>query len=95
LAQEALGQVTCIEPALRNGLWYNEALLNPVFIPEYLAAFKIHRSSKTTSTGHKDIYVDEEKIVVGRYVRSRFQMSLHNVHRLMMTFAYSLMNRGR
>ena len=67
----------------------------PVFIPEYLAAFKIHRSSKTTSTGHKDIYVDEEKIVVGRYVRSRFQMFLHNMHRLMMTFAYSLMNRGR
>jgi glycosyltransferase involved in cell wall biosynthesis len=66
----------------------------PVFIPEYLAAFKIHRSSKTTSTGHKDIYVDEEKIVVGRYVRSRFQMFLHNAHRLMMTFAYSLMNRG-
>jgi len=66
----------------------------PVFIPEYLAVFKIHRNSKTTSTGHKDVYVDEEKIVVGRYVRSRFQMFLHNMHRLMMTFAYSVMNRG-
>jgi glycosyltransferase involved in cell wall biosynthesis len=66
----------------------------PVFIPEYLAAFKIHRSSKTTSTGHRDIYVAEEKIVVGRYVRSRFQLVLHNAHRLLMTFAYSLMNRG-
>jgi GT2 family glycosyltransferase len=66
----------------------------PVFIPEYLAAFKIHRSSKTTSTGHKDIYIDEEKIVMGRYVRSRFQMFLHNAHRLMMTFAYSVLNRG-
>ena len=66
----------------------------PVFIPEYLAAFKIHRSSKTTSTGHKNIYVDEEKIVVRRYVRSRFQMFLHNAHRLLMTFAYSVMNRG-
>ena len=65
----------------------------PVFIPEYLAVFKIHRNSKTTSTGHKDVYVDEEKIVVGRYVRSRFQMFLHNMHRLMMTFAYSVMNR--
>lgn len=65
----------------------------PVFIPEYLAAFKIHRSSKTTSTGHKDVYVDEEKIVVRRYARSRFQMFLHNAHRLMMTFAYSVMNR--
>ena len=66
----------------------------PVFIPEYLAVFKIHRNSKTTSTGHKDIYVDEEKIVVGRYVRSRLQMLLHNMHRLMMTFGYSVMNRG-
>jgi len=66
----------------------------PVFLSEYLAAFKIHQSSKTTSTGHRDIYVDEEKIVVGRYVRSRFQMFLHNAHRLLMTFAYSVMNRG-
>jgi glycosyltransferase involved in cell wall biosynthesis len=66
----------------------------PVFIPEYLAAFKIHQSSKTTSTGHKDIYVDEEKVVVERYVQSRFQMFLHNAHRLMMTFAYSVMNRA-
>ena len=66
----------------------------PVFIPEYLAAFKIHQSSKTTSTGHKDIYVDEEKIIVGRYVRSRSQMFLHNAHRLMMTLAYSVMNRS-
>jgi len=66
----------------------------PVFIPEYLAAFKIHRNSKTTSTGHKDIYIAEEKIVVQRYARSRFQMFLHDAHRFMMTFAYSVMNRG-
>jgi len=38
--------------------------------------------------------VDEEKIVVGRYVHSRFQMFLHDAHRFMMTFAYSIMNRG-
>lgn len=66
----------------------------PVFIPEYLAAFKIHRNSKTTSTGHKDVYIEEEQIVIRRYVRSRFQMFLHNTHRLLMTFAYSVMNRG-
>ena len=66
----------------------------PVFIPEYLAVFKIHRNSKTTSTGHKDIYVAEEKIVVQRYARSRFQMFLHNAHRSLMTFAYSVINRG-
>jgi GT2 family glycosyltransferase len=66
----------------------------PVFIPEYLAAFKIHQRSKTTSTGHKDIYVEEEKIVVERYVHSRLQLFLHNAHRLMMTFAYAVMNRG-
>lgn len=66
----------------------------PIFIPEYLAAFKIHRNSKTTSTGHKDVYISEEEIVVQRYVRSRFQMFLHHVHRSLMTFAYSVMNRG-
>jgi GT2 family glycosyltransferase len=66
----------------------------PIFVPEYLAAFKIHRTSKTTSTGHKDVYVAEEKTVIGRYARSRPQMALHNAHRLLMTFAYSLMNRG-
>jgi glycosyltransferase involved in cell wall biosynthesis len=97
--REALESIGYLDENLRYVMDYEYWLRlysksPPVFIPEYLAAFKIHQSSKTTSTGHKDIYVDEEKIVVKRYVHSRFQMSLHNVHRLMMTFAYSLMNRG-
>jgi hypothetical protein len=31
---------------------------------------------------------------VQRYARSRFQVFLHNAHRFMMTFAYSVMNRS-
>jgi len=97
--REALEAAGYLDESLRYVMDYEYWLrlyskYPPVFIPEYLAAFKIHRSSKTTSTGHKDIYVDEEKIVVGRYVHSRLQMFLHNAHRLMMTFAYSVMNRG-
>jgi len=97
--REALESAGYLDESLRYVMDYEYWLrlyskYPPVFIPEYLAVFKIHRNSKTTSTGHKDIYVDEEKIVVGRYVRSRFQMFLHNAHRLMMTFAYSVMNRG-
>lgn len=65
----------------------------PVFIPEYLAAFRIHRKSKTTSTGHKNIFIAEEKMVLQRYVKSRLQMFLHNAHRSLMTVAYTMMNR--
>ena len=97
--REALESVGYLDESLRYVMDYEYWLrlyskYPPVFIPEYLAAFKIHRNSKTTSTGHKDIYVAEEKIVVQRYARSRFQMFLHNAHRSLMTFAYSVMNRG-
>ena len=97
--REALESIGYLDENLRYVMDYEYWLRlysksPPVLISEYLAAFKIHQSSKTTSTGHRDIYVDEEKIVVGRYVHSRFQMFLHNAHRLMMTFAYSVMNRG-
>ena len=99
LRREALESIGYLDENLRYVMDYEYWLrlyskYPPVFIPEYLAAFKIHQRSKTTSTGHKDIYVEEEKIVVGRYVRSRFQMVVHDAHRFMMTFAYSLMNRG-
>lgn len=66
---------------------------SPVFIPEYLASFKIHPSSKTTSTGHRNIYIEEEKRVIRRYTGSRWLLLLHDLHRLFMTAAYSVVNR--
>ncbi len=66
----------------------------PLFIPEYLAAFKIHAASKTTSTGHKSDYIDEERRIIQRHARSRAQLYLHNAHRGLMTLVYSLMNRA-
>lgn len=66
---------------------------SPVFIPEYLASFKIHPSSKTTSTGHRNVYIEEEKRVIRRYTGSRWLLLLHDLHRLFMTAAYSVVNR--
>src|SRR5258706_631032 len=65
----------------------------PLFIPEYLAAFKIHRQSKTTSTGHKNIFIEEERAIIQRHTNSRSLMMLHNLHRLLMTSTYSIINR--
>ena len=65
----------------------------PMFIPEYLAAFKIHLQSKTTSTGHKNVFIDEERAIIQRHTNSRSLMLLHDLHRLLMTSTYSLINR--
>lgn len=64
-----------------------------LFIDEYLAAFKIHQSSKTTSTGHKKVYIDEEKEVVARHARSSLSLPLHNLHRFLMSTIYTLINQ--
>jgi glycosyltransferase involved in cell wall biosynthesis len=65
----------------------------PTFIPEYLAAFRIHLQSKTTSTGHKNIFINEEHAVIQRHTNSRLLMQLHDLHRLLMTSTYALINR--
>lgn len=65
----------------------------PLFIPEYLSCFTIHPASKTTSTGHKDVYIGEEKDVIRRYTRSRALRLLHNLHRSLMTGTYTFVNR--
>lgn len=65
----------------------------PLFVPEYLAAFKIHPQSKTTSTGHKDVFIDEELSVIHRYTDSHLLIRLHVLHRSLMTFVYSILNR--
>jgi glycosyltransferase involved in cell wall biosynthesis len=64
----------------------------PMFIPEYLAAFKIHPQSKTTSTGHKNIFIDEERAIIQRYTNSRAIMFLHDLHRFLMTSVYTMLN---
>lgn len=65
----------------------------PLFIREYLACFTIHPASKTTSTGHKNVYIGEEKYVIRRYTQSRALRLLHNLHRLLMTGTYKFVNR--
>lgn len=64
------------------------------FIPEYLAAFRIHKQSKNTNAGHKDVYVDEERIVIQRYTQANALKTLHNLHRWLMTTVYSMINKG-
>jgi glycosyltransferase involved in cell wall biosynthesis len=65
----------------------------PLFVPEYLAAFKIHPQSKTTSTGHKDVFVKEELSVIQRHTKSKALLRLHILHRSLMTYVYSILNR--
>lgn len=66
---------------------------SPIFIAEYLADFKIHPSSKTTSMGHMETYIEEEKRVIRRYTNSLWLLLLHDFHRLFMTMTYSIINR--
>ncbi|HSO12392.1 MAG TPA: glycosyltransferase family 2 protein [Anaerolineales bacterium] len=64
-----------------------------VIIPEYLAAFRVHSQSKNTNVGHRNIYIDEERVVVHRYTKSRFLQVLHDLHRWFMTTIYSIINK--
>ena len=64
----------------------------PLFVPEYLAAFKIHPQSKNSNSGHKDVYIEEELAVIQRYTKSRMLLRLHNLHRLLMTSVYAMLN---
>lgn len=65
----------------------------PLFIRDYLSCFTIHPASKTTSTGHKDVYIGEEKDVIRRHTQSRALLLLHDLHRSIMTGAYAFVNR--
>lgn len=65
----------------------------PLVLPRYLAAFRIQPQSKTTSSGHSVTYIREEKDVIQRHTRSWGLIALHDLHRFLMTFAYSVMNR--
>jgi len=65
-----------------------------MFIPEYLAAFKVHPQSKTTSNGHKNVFVDEEYGVIQRYTNSKALLTMHDIHRWLMSTVYSIINKG-
>ena len=74
--REALQSVGFLDKSLRYVMDYEYFLRlfakwPPIFIPQYLAAFKIHPNSKTTSTGHKADYIDEERLIIRRHARSR------------------------
>lgn len=66
----------------------------PVFIPEYLAAFRIHPQSKNTNAGHRNVYIDEERIIIKQYTESKFLRTLHDIHRWLMTTTYSHINES-
>jgi glycosyltransferase involved in cell wall biosynthesis len=63
-------------------------------IPEYLAMFRIHEQSKNTNAGHKDVYIDEERIVIGQHTDSKLLQTLHDIHRWLMTSIYTLVSRA-
>lgn len=64
-----------------------------VIIPEYLAAFRIHSHSKNTTAGHRNDYIDEERVIIEGYTKSRLFKLLHTLHRWLMTTVYSILNR--
>jgi glycosyltransferase involved in cell wall biosynthesis len=69
----------------------------PVFIPEYLAAFRLHVASKTTAktssrAGGMDRYLEEEGAVIQRHTRSRLLFLLYRIHRWLMLRVYFLLN---
>jgi glycosyltransferase involved in cell wall biosynthesis len=66
----------------------------PFFLKEYLAAFTIHHTSKTTSTGHKSKYIEEERKIIARHARSKIALMLHDTHRAFMSSIYALLNRA-
>jgi glycosyltransferase involved in cell wall biosynthesis len=64
----------------------------PYMCYQDLAGFRIHHNSKTTSVGHLQDYIDEESLVVERYSPSTIWRRLHDIHRILMTNAYRIMN---
>ena len=64
----------------------------PYIIREYLAGFRIHQNSKSTTFKNYEVYVREEKRIIKRYSKSRFWSLMHDAHRLLMTTIYSKIN---
>lgn len=65
----------------------------PFIYHRELGGFRIQRNSKTTSGGHLQGFVGEESLVVGRHSPSKVWRRLHDLHRLLMTAVYRVLNR--
>ena len=57
-----------------------------------LASFRIQRKSKTTSSGHLSDYISEESAVVQKHSTSAFWCRMHDIHRVLMTILYNILN---
>ena len=66
---------------------------SPAILHKDLAGFRIQSASKTTSSGHLDRYINEENRIISQHTPSPFWGLVHNAHRLLMTTAYTFMNR--
>lgn len=88
LLDESLHYVMDYEYWLR--LWRTAS---PFILHRNLAAFRIQRDSKTTSSGHLDRYIEEERRIISQHTGSKILRFLHDAHRLLMTKTYSLINR--
>ena len=87
LLDESLHYVMDYDYCLR--LWKTKP---PLVLHKDLAAFRIQRDSKTTSSGHLDKYIEEERRIISRHTESKSWRFLHAAHRLLMTKIYSLIN---
>lgn len=66
------------------------------FIPEYLAAFRLHTQSKTTaktSTTGMQGYLEEESAIIRRHTNSRLIYLLYLAHRQLMIWVYFHLQR--
>ncbi len=88
LLDENLEYVMDYEYWLR--LWQRQ---RPLIIRDVLAEFRVHSFSKTSSRGHLEQYISEEREVVKRYVRTLPWVALHELHRRVMTLGYAELNR--
>ncbi len=74
--------------------WLRLEAIQPLkVIHDYLAAFRIHQQSKNTNAGHGNVYIEEERRVIRRHTHSSLLRALHDLHRMLMTFVYTLLNR--
>jgi glycosyltransferase involved in cell wall biosynthesis len=65
----------------------------PLILKDYLAGFRVHRSSKSTNLENYKTYIQEEEKLIKQHTSSRFLSFLHDTHRVIMTTIYMIFNR--